>query len=526
MIERFKLSKQEFDLFEISGNSLGDLIILVPRFGDYMPHSIGSEAKIRATRQVLHQILVPMKVSFKLKSYPNKEQGAVGKLYVRVRDNGTDSLIKTLLMVVPEYWDGKIPGYKPNTPIEVMSKKGVAEFNKMLKQLIHCIESCASTSTNKADYELVIDTFFKSYDEKEIKTETQTMRAHRLADKANERIKEKEYRPLPTIIDYFERYLSENQFNSWHNQALTSVMHKLERYEAWQGFLAEQEDFHLYLEDFTFEEMERYHEYLSHEYEYRDAYPEFYDQFHLVKSIDIRPLSKNAIHTGITRLEMFLNWCVKQGYLTDLSFRRFRCDGEVYGVPYYLTIEERDYIMDFDLSQYPRLELHRDKFVFQCMIGCRCDDLDHMTWDCIHGDFIEFIPHKNLLNGHAEVVRFPMTDKMRIILERQDPNCATFFFPYCQETYRVDIKDVLRKTGINRKVTILDPQTRKGIQRPICEVAASHLARRTFIANLYNKVKDQSLISSLTGHVDESKAFARYRAISDDTKKSVIGLME
>lgn len=526
MTVRFKLYKRECTLFWISGNIFGDLTNLVPRFGDFGPQIMVPDAKIGASRHVLHQILVPMKVSFKLKSNPNKEQGAVGKLYVRVRDNGTDSLIKTLLMVVPEYWDGKIPGYKPNTPAEVMSKKGVVEFNKKLKQLIHCIESCANTRTNKADYEFVIDTFFKTYDESEGMGETQIIRARRLADKAKECIKSKDEHHNPTVIDYFERYLSENQFNSWHNQALTSVMHKLERYEAWQGFLAEQEDFHLYLEDFTFEEMERYHEYLSHEYEYRDAYPEFYEQFHLMKPIDIRPLSKNAIHTGITRLNMFLNWCVKRGYLTDLSFRRFRCDSEVYGVPYYLTIEERDYIMDFDLSQYPRLELHRDKFVFQCMLGCRCDDLDHLTWDCIHGDFIEFIPHKNLLNGHAEVVRFPMTDKMRIILERQDPNCETFFFPYCQDTYRVDIKEVLRKAGINRKVTILDPQTRKGVQRPICDVAASHLARRTFIANLYNKVKDQSLISSLTGHVDDSKAFARYRAIGDDTKKSVIDLME
>lgn len=75
-------------------------------------------------------------------------------------------------------------------------------------------------------------------------------------------------------------------------------------------------------------------------------------------------------------------------------------------------------------------------------------------------------------------------------------------------------------------VTILDAQTRKGIQRPICDVAASHLARRTFIANLYNKVQDPNLISSLTGHVEDSKAFARYRAINDSTKRNLINLID
>lgn len=56
-------------------------------------------------------------------------------------------------------------------------------------------------------------------------------------------------------------------------------MNKLERYEARQGYLAEVYDFKLYLEDFNFEEMEHYHEYLSHESEYRDAYPDFFAQF-------------------------------------------------------------------------------------------------------------------------------------------------------------------------------------------------------------------------------------------------------
>jgi len=100
--------------------------------------------------------------------------------------------------------------------------------------------------------------------------------------------------------------------------------------------------------------------------------------------------------------------------------------------------------------------------VFQCLIGCRCDDLDRLTWDNINGDFIEFIPHKNLMNKRTEIVRFPITDKMRIILERQDPNVSTLFFNYCQDTYRVDIKEVLRRAGITRMVTVLDANARKG----------------------------------------------------------------
>jgi hypothetical protein len=61
---------------------------------------------------------------------------------------------------------------------------------------------------------------------------------------------------------------------------------------------------------------------------------------------------------------------------------------------------------------------------------------------------------------------------------------------------------------------------------PINEVASSHLARRAFIGNLYKKVKDPNLVGSLSGHVEGSKAFARYRDIDDEMKKETVNLLE
>lgn len=52
------------------------------------------------------------------------------------------------------------------------------------------------------------------------------------------------------------------------------------------------------------------------------------------------------------------------------------------------------------------------------------------------------------------------------------------------------------------------------------------MARRTFIGNLYKKVKDPSLVGSLSGHKEGSKAFARYRDIDDDIKKELVGMLE
>ena len=51
------------------------------------------------------------------------------------------------------------------------------------------------------------------------------------------------------------------------------------------------------------------------------------------------------------------------------------------------------------------------------------------------------------------------------------------------------------------------------------------MARRTFIGNLYKKVKDPNIVGSMSGHKEGSKAFARYREIDEDIKKEVVDML-
>ena len=51
------------------------------------------------------------------------------------------------------------------------------------------------------------------------------------------------------------------------------------------------------------------------------------------------------------------------------------------------------------------------------------------------------------------------------------------------------------------------------------------MARRTFIGNMYKKVKDPDLIGSMSGHVEGSKDFARYRTIDDDMKRELVEMI-
>ena len=74
-------------------------------------------------------------------------------------------------------------------------------------------------------------------------------------------------------------------------------------------------------------------------------------------------------------------------------------------------------------------------------------------------------------------------------------------------------------------MTTLNTRTRKEEKVPINTLACSHMARRTFIGNIYKLVKDPNLVSALTGHAEGSRAFNRYRDIDIDMKRDLVKIL-
>lgn len=205
-------------------------------------------------------------------------------------------------------------------------------------------------------------------------------------------------------------------------------------------------------------------------------------------------------------------------------FERYSVGSEQYGTPFYLTIDERNALQDADMGS-ERLERQRDIFVFQCLIGCRISDLYALTKESVIRDAIEYIPRKTK-EGRPITVRVPLNDRAKAIIAKYADCDGEGLLPLVNmQQYNEDIKEMLRIAGITRSVTILDPVTREEVKRPICEVASSHMARRTFVGNLYKQVKDPNLIGKLSGHVEGSKAFARYRDIDEDIAKELVSML-
>jgi integrase len=146
----------------------------------------------------------------------------------------------------------------------------------------------------------------------------------------------------------------------------------------------------------------------------------------------------------------------------------------------------------------------------------------------IHNGVLVYTPHKTKdETSEAIQARVPLHQKALSLIEKYrgvDPEGRLFPFITAQR-YNGAIKVIFKMSGIVRKVEIRNPKTGENEFVPINEVASSHLARRTFIGNAYFKVTDPNLIGKMSGHVEGSRAFARYRKIEDETLKEVIDLI-
>lgn len=92
---------------------------------------------------------------------------------------------------------------------------------------------------------------------------------------------------------------------------------------------------------------------------------------------------------------------------------------------FYLTIEERDKVYNANLRNKPELEVYRDLFIFQSMVGCRVGDLFSFTKDNIVGDILQYLPHKTM-RKRSQTVSVPLTTKAMEILKRYDGKQENF----------------------------------------------------------------------------------------------------
>ena len=334
------------------------------------------------------------------------------------------------------------------------------------------------------------------------------------------------------------KYIDQLELSTSRIKHLWSLWRVFRRYELWRGTSFE-------FDTFSHTDLEDFYDFLTKEYGYWERneeakemecinrrYKRVFDKvnvecYELGKKIESRcpeQRSKNTLNNILVRLKTFWIWCMKEGYTERNPFNRFKIEGAKYGTPYYINIDERHKLEEFPMEGM--VAVQRDIFIFQCCIGCRVSDLYAMTYDNIVDDVIVYTPQKTA-KDNPRTASVPLVSTAKALIEKYyDPERGTLFPFISQQKYNIYIKKAFKLAGINRRVPVLNPQTRKNELRPLYEVATSHMARRAFVGIAYTHVKDPNIIAAMTGHVEGSKAFNRYREIDMSVKREVVDFLK
>lgn len=354
-----------------------------------------------------------------------------------------------------------------------------------------------------------------------------------------------------SFFDLVELYISRRQLAESHARVFRVLSRVIARYEGYIRVTDKtRKDYSFSIDAVTRDDIEELTDYMRHEKALSEQYPKLF-----AKLIEDYPASVKKGHNTIeargentiikmrTRLKSLFLFFAEEGLTANRPFEGIKIGTAKVGTPIYITIEERNKIADYDLEKkWPEMDeqfrkdckmpiktivMCRDIFIFHCFIGCRVSDLIKLTPQHIENGILVYTPHKTKDGEDAIQARVPLHPKaLELIKKYEGQDEKGRLFPFITpQKYNDAIKAIFTMAEITRNVEVRNPLTGENEIRPINEIASSHLARRTFVGNAYFKVSDPNLIGKMSGHVEGSKAFKRYRKIEDETLKNVIDMI-
>lgn len=416
-------------------------------------------------------------------------------LYVRIRDGRkVDQQLRTCILVNPFWWD-------------------------RFREEVYCKSACPEKERLETNEAIISLRRYLTSDYL-MDRRSNLVTDHWLGDKLAHYFHIDRY--TGDLAALFGQFCNDREISMARRQQYTTLLELLLRFEAYVR-MAVDKSFSLEVARINEKMLKSFQIYIKKEPELYDKYPDFYSQFGMLRHP--RPRGRNTINDIFKKMRAFMNWCKKKGMSEVSPFENYKLGHELYGTPVCLTQEEVQTILSTRMEDKALEEL-RDIFVFQCNVGCRISDLVRLTEAAVVDAAISYIPVKTI-RSRARTVVVPLNSIAKGIILKYAGRCNGRLLPFVStQKYNIAIKRILRLAGITRLVTVLDPLTSCEKRVPICDVGSSHMARRSFINTLYGKVKDPALVASLTGHVEGSQAFSRYRDIDAKMKRELVELLD
>jgi integrase len=309
---------------------------------------------------------------------------------------------------------------------------------------------------------------------------------------------------LIQFFEAFQQYYDTLKVSPGRKKQIKVVMVMLEHFQAVKNTT-------LNLTTFDLSDLESFETFLKEEYLFYMNYPEIY------LKLKIKPRGQNTINSKLKVVSGFFHWSRKRKYTINNPFESYSFSSDVYGDPLPLLPEEVEIL--YSKQDIPKdLEFVRDLFCLHCYIGCRVGDYIQLRKENVQDDILMYIPGKGI-EDNPKTVYVPLVGNAMAILAKYnypEGKLLPFINVNGKGGYNKKVKELLRVAEITRTVVVINSVTRKSEIKEICDVVTTHTARKTFTNSNYIETQDQNLISKMTGHSKNSRAFDRYRDIDLD----------
>ena len=313
------------------------------------------------------------------------------------------------------------------------------------------------------------------------------------------------------FLNEFDYYIKNHDISDLRRKSFKTVFNSFIRFQNYLSLIKGKKIVFKY-SDIDFSVLTEFQKFLHIEYQLCKTNPELYN---LQKGESISRRGNNTIIGYMKKLSSFIYYYKSKYKQTYNPFENYKIGSEVYGNPIVLTKNEFKYLQNVGIVD-KKLQIIRDIFILNCMIGFRVSDYFNLKHSDIINNKIEYYPSKT--RKYQIKVSVPLNDLAKEIISKYKGDSNYLIPRMSLKMYRTGLKKLFKTVGLTRMVTYLNGKTNETEHRTLDQLVSAHIARRVFLSVLVNMGYNSEAIYSMSGHKVNSKQISRYYSIEDSTQ--------
>jgi len=237
-----------------------------------------------------------------------------------------------------------------------------------------------------------------------------------------------------------------------------------------------------------------------------------------------------TVENHMSYFRQILKWADEKGYLKHgedvLRHKTAKLEQTKAKAINFLTWDEFKKLYNYKFGPgQSHLELARDRFCFSCTTSLRHSDLEILKKadfdDFENPTMFQFVSKKT----HDELTIYLNKYSKAIYEKYKDiPTKDGLLFPSkSNQKMNENLKVIAEMLGFTRNITKMQFSGKERVEEThrLCDIIATHTARRTFVVHALEMGWSPQLVMSYTGHEDYD-TMKPYIAITDKTKKKIM----